>query len=148
MLKNKLKYILLLFFLLVFNCASKKTIIEYKDRIVNDTIVKTKIEVLVERITDTLTMDNPCDSLGNLKQFKQVLLTKQGNISIQGKNNIITAEIDLKEYKKTWETEYKSKTDKNTIIEYKEIIRYKTPLWIIILCPILFLIGYISGKFF
>lgn len=146
MLKNNLKYALALFFLLAFNCASKKTITEYRDRIINDTIVNTKTEIIVERFVDTLKIDNPCDSIGNLKPFKQVIATKQGKISIEGKDNNITAEIDLKEYKKIWEAEYKSKTDKNTIVKEKEIIRYKIPLWIIILCPILFLLGYIFGK--
>jgi hypothetical protein len=46
----------LLILLLLFGCGSKKTITEYKDRIVNDTIIKTRTEVLVERFTDTLTI--------------------------------------------------------------------------------------------
>jgi hypothetical protein len=85
--------------LLLSGCAAKKTITEYKDRIINDTIIKTRTEVLVERFTDTLTINQPCDSLGNLKPFKQLISTKQGKVSLQGKNNVITAEIDLKAYK-------------------------------------------------
>ena len=115
--------------LLLVGCSSKRTITEYKDKVIRDTIIKTKTETLVERFTDTLTIEQPCDSLGNLKHFKQLISTKQGNISLVGKNNVITAEIDLKEYKKIWETEYKSKLDKNTLIKEKEILRYKIPLW-------------------
>ena len=140
-----MKKIILL--LLLAGCASKKTITEYKDRIVNDTIIKTKTEILVERFTDTLTLQQPCDSLGNLKPFKQLVSTKQGKVSIQGKNNVITAEIDLNAYKKIWETEYKSKLDKNTDIKTKEVIRYRTPLWLILLCPILFGFGFLIGRF-
>jgi len=140
-----MKKIILL--LLLAGCASKKTITEYKDRIVNDTIIKTKTEILVERFTDTLTIEQPCDSLGNLKPFKQLISTKQGKVSIQGKNNVITAEIDLNAYKKIWETEYKSKLDKNTIIKEKEVVKYKTPFWLILLCPILYGVGYLKGKF-
>jgi hypothetical protein len=36
--------------LLLSGCGSKKTITEYKDRIINDTIIKTRTEVLVERL--------------------------------------------------------------------------------------------------
>jgi hypothetical protein len=140
-----MKKIILL--LLLAGCASKKTITEYKDRVVNDTIIKTRTEVLVERFTDTLTINQPCDSLGNLKPFKQLISTKQGKISLQGKNNVITAEIDLNAYKEIWEKEYKSKLYKNTIVKEKEIIRYRTPFWLILLCPILYGVGYLTGKF-
>ena len=126
------KSILLILIVIASSCASKKTITEYKDRVVKDTIIKTRTEILVERFTDTLTINQPCDSLGNLKPFKQLISTKQGKVSLQGKNNVITAEIDLNAYKEILEKEYKSKLDKNTIIKEKEVIRYKTPLWLII----------------
>jgi len=140
-----IKKIILLF--LLVGCSSKKTITEYKDRVVNDTIIKTRTEVLVERFTDTITVNQPCDSLGNLKPFKQLISTPQGKVSIQGKNNVITAEIDLNAYKDVLEKEYKSKLDKNTVIKEKEVIRYRTPLWLILLCPILYGLGYLTGKF-
>jgi hypothetical protein len=134
--------------LLLSGCGSKKTITEYKDRIVNDTIIKTRTEILVERFTDTISIENPCDTItGNLKPFKQVVSTKQGKVLIQGKNNVITAEIDLNAYKNVLEKEYKSKLDKNTIVKEKEVIRYRTPLWLILLCPVLFGFGYLIGKF-
>jgi len=144
-LTNKSYIFLLLFFFI--GCNASKSTIEYKERIVKDTILQTKIEVLVERFTDTLTIKQPCDSLGNLKPFKQLVSTKQGKVSIQGKNNVITAEIDLNAYKQIWESEYKSKIDKNIVIKEKEVVKYRTPLWLIILCPILYALGYLTGKF-
>ena len=148
MLNNIIKKLIILLLLSgLSGCAAKKTITEYKDRIINDTIIKTRTEVLVERFTDTLTINQPCDSLGNLKPFKQLISTKQGKVSIQGKNNVITAEIDLKAYKDVLEKEYISKLDKNTIVKEKEVIRYRTPLWLILLCPVLFGFGYLIGKF-
>ncbi len=141
----------LFFFIIIlslsFSCRSKKTVTEIKEVIKIDTIIKTKTEILVERFTDTLTIEQPCDSLGNLKPFKQLISTKQGKVSLQGKNNVITAEIDLNAYKKIWETEYKSKLDKNTDIKTKEVIIYRTPLWLILLCPILFGFGFLIGRF-
>ena len=141
------KLIILLLLSGLYRCSSKKTIVEYKDRIVTDTIVKTIKEISVERFIDTLTIEQPCDSLGNLKPFKQLISTKQGKVSLQGKNNVITAEIDLNAYKEILEKEYKSKLDKNTIIKEKEVIRYRTPFWLILLCPLLFGFGYLIGKF-
>ena len=148
MLNNIIKKLIILLLLSELSgCAAKKTITEYKDRIINDTIIKTRTEVLVERFTDTLTINQPCDSLGNLKPFKQLISTKQGKVSLQGKNNVITAEIDLNAYKEILEKEYISKLDKNTIVKEKEVIRYRTPLWLILLCPVLFGFGYLIGKF-
>jgi hypothetical protein len=140
------KYFILVL-LISFGCSSKKTITEYRDRVVSDTIIKTRTEVLVERFTDTLTIESPCDTLGNLKSFKQVISTKQGKVTIQNKNGNIDATINLKGYKDILEKEYKSKLDKNTIVKEKEVIRYRTPLWLILLCPILYGVGYLTGKF-
>ena len=140
------KSILLIIIVIASSCASKKTITEYKDRIINDTIIKTRTEVLVERFTDTLTINQPCDSLGNLKPFKQVVSTPQGKYTLTGSNNVITADLDLRGYKEIWEKEYKSKLDKNTIVKEKEVVKYKIPLWIILLCPVLFGLGYLNGK--
>jgi hypothetical protein len=148
MLNNIIKKLIILLLLSgLSGCAAKKRITEYKDRIINDTIIKTRTEVLVERFTDTLIINQPCDSLGNLKPFKQLISTKQGKVSLQGKNNVITAEINLNAYKEILEKEYKSKLDKNTIIKEKEVIRYRTPFWLILLCPVLFGVGYLIGKF-
>ena len=125
----------LIILLLLFGCSSKKTFTEYKDRIVNDTIIKTRTEVLVERFTDTLTIEQPCDSLGNLRPFKQIISTKQGKYTLTGSNNVITANLDLKGYREILEKEYKSKLDKNTDIKIKEVIRYRTPLWVwLVIC--------------
>ena len=133
--------------LISFGCSSKKTITEYRDRVVSDTIIKTRTEVLVERFTDTLTVESPCDTLGNLKSFKQVISTKQGKVTIQNKNGNIDATIDLKGYKDILEKEYKSKLDKNTVVKEKEVIKYRTPFWLILLCPVLYILGYLTGKF-
>jgi len=144
------KSILLILIVIASSCASKKTITEYKDRVVNDTIIKTRTEVLVERFTDTLTINQPCDSLGNLKPFKQLISTKQGKVSLQGKNNVITAEIDLNAYKEILEKEYKSKLDKNIVIKEKEVIRYRTPLWVwlVIILESLIIALLLKNRFF
>ena len=101
--QNKSYIFLLLFFI---SCNAKKVVTEFKDRIIKDTIYKTKTIKEVERFTDTLTIKQPCDSLGNLKPFKQLIKVKQGNISLTGLNNVISAEIDLKGYKEQLEETY------------------------------------------
>jgi Trk-type K+ transport system membrane component len=133
----KLQHIFLLF--LIFSCVAKKNTTTTKET--KDTIYKTKTIKEVERFTDTLTIKQPCDSLGNLKPFKQLIKVKQGNISLTGLNNVITAEIDLKGYKEQLEQIYKSKYQNKT--EIKEVIRYKVSFthWIVhLICVIIILI--------
>lgn len=136
-LQNKSYIFLLLFFFI--SCKSKQVITEYKDRIQKDTIYTTKTIKEIERFTDTLTIESPCDSLGNLKPFKQLIKTKQGNVILTGINNVISQEIDLKGYKDQLEQTYQVKYDKFVSEYNNETIKYKTPFyhWIIHLLCIL-----------
>lgn len=123
--------ILILAFLFV-SCGAKKTITKTVEVIKNDTIVLTKDRIITKAINDTIVIESPCDSLGILKPFKQRLKTERGSIIIESKNNGIEARINLDSIVQSIEKEYKSKyVDKkqnNTV----EVVRYKTPLWLIL----------------
>ena len=126
--KTKIFFFTIIFSLL-YSCGGKKVVTEYKEIIKKDTIYTIKTIKEVERFTDTLTIKEPCDSLGNLKPFKQLIKTKQGNISIIGINNVITAEIDLKGYKDVLDQTYKTKYENFTENYNKETIKYKLPFY-------------------
>ena len=145
--QNKSYIFLLLFFI---SCNAKKVVTEFKDRIIKDTIYKTKTIKEVERFTDTLTIKQPCDSLGNLKPFKQLIKVKQGNISLTGLNNVISAEIDLKGYKEQLEETYKTKYEKFTENYNKETIKYKVPFyhWLIHIISFLVIILLLRNRIF
>ena len=147
-LQNKSYIFLLLFFFI--SCNAKKVVTEFKDRIIKDTIYKTKTIKEVERFTDTLTIKQPCDSLGNLKPFKQLIKVKQGNISLTGLNNVISAEIDLKGYKEQLEETYKTKYEKFTENYNKETIKYKVPFyhWLIHIISFLVIILLLRNRIF
>ena len=136
-------FLLILFFT---SCMARKSTVEYKERIVKDTIYKNIKETIVERFTDTLTIKNPCDSLGNLKPFMRSINTTQGNIKIVGINNTVTAEIDLEGYKNIWEKEFKSNYKRNTDTKEVEIVRYKYPIWLILTLIISILINILLIK--
>ena len=127
--KTKIFFFTIIFSLL-YSCGGKKVVTEFKEVIKKDTIYTIKTIKEVERFTDTLTIKEPCDSLGNLKPFKQLIKTKQGNISLIGINNVITAEIDLKGYKDVLEKTYKTKYENFTNTYNKETIKYKLPFWV------------------
>ena len=127
-LTNKSYIFLLLFFFT--SCVSKKLITDIQERIKVDTIYKTKTIKEVERFTDTLVIEKPCDSLGNLKPFKQLIKTKQGNITLTGLNNQITQQIDLNGYKDVLEETYKTKYD-SFVKNYNKEVQIKiVPFWI------------------
>ena len=127
---NKSYIFLLLFFFT--GCVSKKLVTDIQERIKVDTIYKTKTIKEFERFVDTLVIDKPCDSLGNLKPFKQLIKTKQGNITLTGLNNQITQQIDLNGYKDVLEENYKTKYDSFVKNYNKEVVKYRIPLWVFI----------------
>ena len=129
-LTNKSYIFLLLFFF--SSCVSKKLVTDIQERIKVDTVYKTKTIKEIERFTDTLVIDKPCDSLGNLKPFKQLIKTKQGNITLTGLNNQITQQIDLNGYKDVLEETYKTKYDSFVKNYNKEVVKYRIPLWVFI----------------
>ena len=122
-------FLLILFF---SNCVARKSTVEYKELIVKDTVYKNVKETIVERFTDTLKIESPCDSLGNLKPFAISTRVKQGTVNLTGVNNVITAKIDLKGYKKRWEKEFISRYNSNKETKEVEIVRYRYNLWLIL----------------
>ena len=63
--KSKLFFFVISLFV-AYGCATKKNVKENKTDIQRDSIFITKTIKEVERVTDTLTIEEPCDSLGNL----------------------------------------------------------------------------------
>jgi len=122
----------ILFTLLFLSCATKKTTIkkEYIKKV--DTLIVTKDRIITKRFTDTLTVEKPCDSLGNLRPFKQSISVPQGKIELTSVDGSIQAKIDLKAYESIFENKYRIKYENKIKESSEEIIRYKTPLWLLI----------------
>ena len=126
-----LKYSIVLL-LLFTSCTAKKVITQTKEVIKNDTIIVTKDRIVTKAVNDTILIDSPCDSLGILKPFKQRLKTTQGEITIQSKNNVIEATINLDSIVQSIEKRYESKTvdtkEKSDTLK----IKYRTPVWLVL----------------
>lgn len=129
---NKLFFFTAIFILLI-SCGTRRVTTTSKEiQTKIDTIVIEKNKTIVERFTDTLTIEKPCDSLGQLKSFQQSILVPQGKIDIFSVNGNIQAEIDLNAFESTIEKKWQ-KIYESRIKEDKEVIvKYKTPLWLII----------------
>lgn len=126
-----LKYSIVIL-LLFTSCTSKKIVTQTKEVVVNDTIILTKDRIVTKAVNDTILIDSPCDSLGILKPFKERLKTTQGEITIQSKNNVLEATINLDSIVQSIEKRYESKTvdtkEKSDTLK----VKYKTPLWLVL----------------
>lgn len=130
----KLQRFFLFFFIIVFyiGCASKKTTIEYKDKIVKDTIYKTEIKTVLKPIKDTLLIKEPCDSLGNLKDFERVIKNDKAKVIIKNEKGNLKVNIDIDSIVNSKVNEFKSSFKKDVQIKEVEVIRYKIPFWFLV----------------
>ena len=126
-----LKYSIVIL-LLFTSCTAKKVITQTKEVIVNDTIILTKDRIVTKAVNDTILIDSPCDSLGILKPFKERLKTAQGQITIQSKNNVIEATINLDSIVQSIEKRYESKTVDTVQKSDTLKVKYKTPVWLVL----------------
>ena len=117
--------------LLAHSCVSKKIVTEFKEVVKLDSVYIVKDRVVTERVLDTLTIQQPCDTVtGLLKDFEKEIRTSNAKVKLSSvKGSIqVTVNIDsivnskISEFKQNYKTE----------VEYKEIniTKYKTPLWI------------------
>ena len=118
--------------LLFTSCTAKKVITKSEKVIVNDTIILTKDRIVTKAVNDTILIESPCDSTGILKPFKERLKTAQGQITIQSKNNVLEATINLDSIVQSIEKHYESK-----VVDTKEKsdtlkVKYRTPVWLVL----------------
>lgn len=124
------KLLLLISIILISSCGARKKVINNTTTVKKtDTVVITKDRIIQKAVHDSIIIDSPCDSTGILKPFKQRLVTTQGNITIESKNNRIEAVINLDSIYSTWEKEYKSSTENTASVKEKIVTKYKIPFW-------------------
>jgi len=129
-LKNTSYIFLLLFFF--GSCVAKKSVVEYKDRVVRDTINVYKERLVTKQVIDTLIIENPCDSVGVLKQFEKEIRTENAKITLKSVNGKIEVAVNLDSIINQKIKEFKSSYKKEIEIKEEVIVRYKFPLWLIL----------------
>ena len=126
--------ILLITSSLLFSCATKKvttnkTIVEQT----TDTVMIEKIREVIKPVKETIYIENPCDSLGNLKDFERVVQSQHGKITIKNEGGKIKADINLDSIVAGIEREYKSKMSSKSETTEKVVVKEKKPLWVYLL---------------
>jgi hypothetical protein len=113
--------IILLAFLLI-GCKAKIKTVETHS---TDTVRVEKIIKITPSQINNLTIDTPCDSLGNLKPFNYTFGSDKNKTTVKTLNNTIYIEQNLDSIKSIWEKEQ----NKSTFTSSKSEIIYKTPSW-------------------
>jgi hypothetical protein len=129
-LQNKSYIFLLLFFFI--GCVAKKSTIEYKERIVKDTIYKELIKTVFKPVKEVLYVDSPCDSVGALKPFEKTLITNKTKVKLYSDKNVIKVEVNIDSIIELREKEFKSNYQSNKEQKSVDVVRYKYPLLLVI----------------
>jgi hypothetical protein len=123
------------------------TIVSEKIRI--DTIRDYKVITKYNAIHDTLTIENPCDSLGILTTFYSKITLPQGKVIIRSYKGKIQATINIDSIKSVYEKKYRNMETSNVKTSTKIVTRNIIPSWAIITILIESLIigGYLYFKY-
>jgi len=137
-------FLLILFF---SSCVASKSTIEYKERIVRDTISVETIRTVIKPINKILYVDNPCDSLGVLKPFEKEINTEKARVKLSNYKGIIKVEVNIDSIIDVKEKEFKSKYQSNKKTKEVEIIKFRYPLWLVLGLAVSVLLNLLLLKF-
>lgn len=73
-----MKYLIMFLTVLILGCSTKKSSYTFKENQKFDSINFQSQKLIYPPLKDTIFIKSPCDSLGNLKPFKQSYSTLQG----------------------------------------------------------------------
>jgi hypothetical protein len=99
---------------------------------VHDTIRDIKIVERYKAVTDTLIIDNPCDSSGILSNFYSKIVIPQGKVIIRSLNGKIQATVNIDSIQSVYESKYKSLVNKSVEKGQIFIRTNVVPSWAII----------------
>ena len=133
----------------IISCKHSKVITNVSEKIRIDTIRDYKVITKYNAIHDTLTIENPCDSLGILTTFYSKITLPQGKVIIRSYKGSIKATIDIDSIASVYEKKYRNKETSNVSNSSKIVTRNIIPSWAIItiLIESLIIVGYLYFKF-
>ena len=140
---------LLIFASLIFASCKSTQSTSVVEKIRVDTVHNIRTVEKFKAIHDTLTIENPCDSLGFLTRFYSKVTIPQGKVIIRSENGNIKATIDLDSVANVYDSKYKSKYNQEVKLFEKEVVKNVVPTWAIvtIFFESLIIIGYIYFRF-
>ena len=140
---------LLIFASIIFASCKSTQSTSVLEKIRVDTVHNIRTVEKFKAIHDTLTIENPCDSLGFLTRFYSKITIPQGKVIIRSENGNIKATIDLDSVANVYDSKYKSKYSSEVKFFEKIVVKNVVPTWAIvtIFLESLIIIGYIYFRF-
>jgi len=128
----------LLITLLLLGCKAKETTVERTQT--SDTLISKSFEYVSKPIETKYTFSIECDSLGNVKEIQTFESSGLNSASVKLKNNQLDLRLLTGMSQSKTDTIYKAK--KKDSLKSKDLVRYKTPLWmwLTIISLVLFII--------
>tara|TARA_R110001632_G_scaffold108901_1_gene218943 strand:+ start:737 stop:1174 length:438 start_codon:yes stop_codon:yes gene_type:complete len=124
------KIIFILIISTLYGCVSKRVVTETKEIVKRDSIYIIKDRFITKQVNDTITIDKPCDSLGNLKSFDRVIKTNNVKITLKSVKGNIQATVNIDSIVNSRIVEFKQKYKSKVQVKETEVVRYRTPLWV------------------
>jgi len=149
MLNNiKMKKFLIIAIVLFASCKPSKTIIKENTIVKYDTIHTSDVIYKTKAISDSIIIENPCDSLGILTDFYSKFVIPQGSITLRSARGRIEAKIDIDSIESVYKSKYQLSKSDNVRILNKEVIKNVVPAWAIITIffESVIIIGYVFYK--
>ena len=124
-------YIFLLLFFFV-GCVARKTTIEYKERIVRDTVSVQSVKTIIKPVKEYLIVDNPCDSLGLLKSFEKTIKTEKSTVKLYNDKGRIKVDVNIDSIVDLEVNKFKSNYKSEVKTKEVTLVKFRYPLWLII----------------
>lgn len=126
---SKKLFFFIIILTLAYGCRTTKTVFKDKEIVVKDTVTITKDRIITKEVNKTLIVEQPCDSLGQLKDFDKEIQTDVLKVSLKSVKGSIKVKVNLDSIKQIWEKEYKSNFKSKKEIVKEKIVITKTPIW-------------------
>ena len=124
------KIIFIILICTLYGCVSKRVVTETKEIVKRDSIYIIKDRFITKQVNDTITIDKPCDSLGNLKSFDRVIKTNNVKITLKSVKGNIQATVNIDSIVNSRIVEFKQNYQSKVQVKETEVVRYRTPLWV------------------
>jgi hypothetical protein len=140
---------LLLFIIFLGSCKPSKVVTVVSEKIRIDTIVNEKTIVKYHAVHDTLTIDNPCDSLGILTTFYSKITLPQGKVIIRSYRGKIQATVNIDSIRSVYEKKYRYRETNLSQNSTKIVTKVTYPSWLVtaFIFESLLIIGFLYFKY-
>jgi len=117
---------------LLTSCYAKKNVVDTTVVQKSDTVVSYKEKIVYKSVKDTMYVENPCDSLGVLRDFQRSVITPQGTVEIKSDRGSVKAVVNLIDTQDIKEESVITSVVDTKTDRVEEIVKYRTPFWLIL----------------